>query len=340
MGVKSKGLGKETVNKVENIPIGNEFSQGIQLFEIGDYEEAIEAFAMILGRGEDLLARQYLGRCYYRIDKYESAYRHFSELLKADGELRDYGCSMIAAIDIIRGKYDKAIKALRDLPKNTNNLVNLSMLYWKKYQAKREEHLLFESLKILNKIDVTSVAPVFIKRIFHQKAVIFQAQKEFCLAERFYLDAIPLAENDPAKGQIINDYASLYIEIGKIDKAAEMLAEARSLVVGKDPVQEAFNNKWLGLISIKHNRYEEARVFLENAAKVIKEKELFEEIAGIDYLLAELYKEIDFYKAAEYFASGYVFENSLREVKERDEKIIGYYFDYFFGRSSGISDIC
>ena len=77
---------------------------------------------------------------------------------------------------------------------------------------------------------------------------------------------------------------------------------------------------------------EKARIYLEKAVNVLREKDLFSEIAGLEYLLSDLAKKSNFYKAAEYFASGRTFEKHFEEVKDRDEKVLNFYFDSFYGR--------
>lgn len=318
-------------------------NKGIDLFEKKEYIEAIEAFATILGRDKSDLAHQYIARCFYRLDKYDVAYRHFEYLANhAEGKLKDYGSCMMATIEEMRGNIGKAIKILRSLPNNPTNTVNLAIMYWKEYKTKKGEHSIREAMKLLDNIACTEIPDVFVERINHLKALFNQAQKEYKLAEKFYLNALILSESNPLdRGSILNDYSSLLIECQRYDEAKEKLLMAQEIVKGKNELEEALNNKWLGILAIRQGQYHQAKTLLDKAIKVIRDRALLEEVAGITFLLSELTTKDDdnFYKAADYYADGVALEKLLKEVKERDEKIINLYFDNFYVRSSNCSGI-
>ncbi len=329
----NKSRSENLANADTDIHQSSYYLNGVKLFDTGNYIEAIEIFSIIMSESGSLLARQYLARCYYRLERYEAAYKHY-EYLSRHGEnnMKDYSLSMIATIEEMWGNIDKAIKIMRSLPSNTRNLINLAIMYWKKYKIVKEEFSIREAMKILNRIDVDKVSNGSIERINHLRALFCQVQKEYNLSETYFKRALELSDREE-KGKILNDYASLLIEIGRVEEAEEFLMKARKLVYGNSEMGEAFNNKWLGILYIIQRKYYEAKIHLEKAAKVLREKELLQELAGIDFLLADLAKKEDFYKAAEYFADGVASERLSEEVKERDEKIIDFYFDSFFGRT-------
>lgn len=329
---------KEGCVLMENYSNEELLNIGIELFEKTEYVEAIEAFATILGREKNDLAHQYIARCFYRLEKYEAAYRHFEILAThAEGKMKDYGASMMATIEEMRGNIGKAIKILRSLPNNPTNTVNLAIMYWKEYKIKKGEHSIREAMKLLDNITSANIPDIFVQRINHLKALFNQAQKEYKLAEKYYLNALLLSETNPMdRGSILNDYSSLLIECQRYSEAKEKLLMAQDIVKGKNELEEALNNKWLGILAIRQGQYHQAKILLDKAIKVIKDRALLVEVAGITFLLSELTTKEDdnFYKAADYYADGVALEKLLKEVKERDEKIINLYFDNFYVRSN------
>lgn len=335
-GKKTRGKNhaqrQDSQDEVENILIRKRLKEGKNFFEEGNYIEAIEKFAMVIGTARNDQARQYLARCFYRLEKYEKAYDHFLYLADhATGEMKDYAVSMIATIEEMHGNIDKAIKILRDLPKSTKNLINLSIMYWKKYKAENSDYSVREAMSLLDQVQFEDINDSLKKRVFHLRALIYQTQNEHRLAKGFYKRAIKLADNDVAEGRILNDYASLFLERKEFDKARELLDQARTLVKGKSKVEEAFNNKWTGFLLVSLKEFKESKTYLESAAKVLREKDLLEEAAVIDFIMAKLTRDEDFYKAAEYFAKGIYYEKMSEEVTDRDEKILDFYLDSFFG---------
>lgn len=330
-GVKKKEFSGEK----ENNSVDDLIKQGINFFEKGQFIEAIGVLATAFGMSKSELAKQYLGRCYYGLQKYELAYECFEYLAEySTGEVQDYGKSMVAAVEIVWGNSGKAIKILKDLPPEPRNLISLAIAYWKEFKIKKGEHSIREAMRILDKIDLTNISSYWAKRIFHLKALIYQSQKEYSQAESFYYKALHHSVAGIEKGAVLNDYASLLIELNRKDEASSILEQAQLLIRHKSEIEEAFNNKWLGILAIEKKEYESARIYLEKAGAVLREKDLLSELAGIEYLLASIAKKRDFYKAAEYFANGRIFEKQYEEVKDRDEKVLNFYFDSFYGRHS------
>ena len=321
--------------EVENILIGKRLKEGKKFFEEGRYVEAIEKFSYVLGMEDNDIARQYLGRCYYRLDKYQMAYNHFEYLSKnSSAEMRDYGTSMVASVEILWGNYGKAIKILKALPKNTNNTINLAIVYWKKYKTENDEFSIREAMRLLDKLDIHNIDEYFVKKMYHLKALIYQAQKEHRLAKGYYKRALKLAANDVEEGRILNDYSSLLIELKEYPEAKEILEKAWSLVEKKNKTEEAFNNKWKGIIALVERDYESAKKYLDEAAKVLKDKDMIADLACIDFILANITRDEDFYKAAQYFADGRYFEDMYEEMEDRDEKVLELYLDSFKNNQS------
>lgn len=307
-----------------------QLAQGKQLYQSAKYLEAIEIFSALLSIQDHVEARMYLAACHYRLENYEVAYKHLTNTFdRAEDEQKEIIASMLVAIDIIWGNHNKAIKMLKKLPKSIPNQINLCLLYWKKFKSEKDECSIREALNILNQIDASSANHHSLQKVYHLKGLFYQAQQLYNLAETNYKTALEYTTNDTEKGSILNDYASLFIECEKLDEAENMLYSAKQMVKGKDRIHEAFNNKWLGIISMNKNKYDDAKKYLENAARLIKEKGLLEEIAVVNFLLAKLHQKGDFYKAADYYADGVTYERLAEEVNERDEKILSFYLSSF-----------
>lgn len=184
--------------------------EGKKLFKEEEYVRAIEKFAMILGKRDDELARQYLGRCYFRMEKYDIACQHFSEIRdNSTGEYRDYAEAMLATIDAIRGNYERAISILKSLPRKPWYQINLSIAYWKLYEIKKEESLLKEIEEILDRLKKDDLNKSLLEKGFHLKALVYQAYQDYQQAEEYYQKALELVENKGERGRILTDYESL-----------------------------------------------------------------------------------------------------------------------------------
>lgn len=337
---------RTTKGKKKELPDGNsnntektKMEIGEELFNEGKYIEAIAVFSILAEQG-DLLARQYLARCYFRLDMYDPAYKEFSLLAESeDDEMRDYGTSMVAFLEMTRGNYSAAIKKFRALPEKPRNLLNLAIVYWKKYQVHKDEVSIWEALRVLKKIPLDSVSIRRKQHYYHINALIRQALKEYNTAESFYQRALDIFVTPLDNATILNDYASLYIERGKFTEAEQILIKARELIDGKNELEEAFNNKWFGIIALIQKRRDDAKKYLEKAVAVLYDKELLRELACLFYILADVMKRDNFVKAADYFAQGLNFEQRSEEVKDRDEKIIKFYLDSFFGNCSNTSGV-
>ena len=325
---KKKSKEKELPGGIENILINKRINEGNKLYGQGRYIEAIEEFSKALGKSDNHEARKNLAKCYYKLEKYEKAYKHFSYLAeKADDKMKNYGASMIAAVEIVWGNYSQAIKILKKLPKTHYNLLNLSLIYWKKYKSFNEDYAIIEAMRCLNKIDLSQFSNVYKEKVYHLKGLIYQTQNDNRLSESFYNKALKVATDEIAQGRILNDYASLHIELEDYDAARELLTKARTLVLDKSKIEEAFNDKWLGMLAYKEDELEDCKFHLSKAARVLRDKDLIEEAAGIEFFLSKIARDEDFYKSAEYFASGLYFEKLSEEVEERDEKVIDFYIN-------------
>jgi uncharacterized protein HemY len=138
---------------------------------------------------------------------------------------------------------------------------------------------------------------------------------------------------------VLNDYASLHIERANFEEAYNLLMRARELVEGKHDIAEAYNNKWLGVLASIQNKHLEAGQYLQKAAKIIHDRDLCKELANILYILADSMKDKNFYKAAEYFTDAMNFEKLSEEVKERDEKVVLFYYNGYFGNDGNSSGV-
>lgn len=338
-GRPKKIIKKELPVDMTNMSERSKMELGIGLFDQGSYPEAIEVFSRIIDE-DTLLARQYLARCYYRMLQYESAYVHFSYLVEhGEGKTRDYGASMVAAIEMMWGNYGNAIKQLRLLPENPQNLINLALAFWKKYQTQKEEFSIRESMRLLRKINLDTVSPLVKHTVFHLMALIYQAQKDYNLADSFYKKAIEMDVPLLNLGMALNDYASLHIERANFDEAYKILYQVRDFALGKYDIVEGFNNKWLGILASIHFKHQEAAQYLQQAAKFIHDKDLFIQLAGALIILANSTKNKDFFTAAEYFSNALNYEKLSEEVTERDEKIVMFYYGGFFGTNGNTSGI-
>ena len=334
---------KELPIGMENIPDNEEFREGILFFEEQEYIEALDIFSSILMEQRDDYARLYLARCYHRLEKSKIAYKHYSFLSESSSlKMREYGKSMLAALEVELGDYGRGIRILRSMPKNTNMSLNLCLLYWRKYKVENDELALHEALKILNSLNIELSKTNFIKRFHHTKAIIYQAQKTYSLAEVCYQEALKFAENDISRGRILNDYASLHIECSQYDEAEKMLDEVISLVEDKSEVQKAFYNKWMGILERKRQNFTSAKIYLEKALKLIKEHDLVQEAAEVSLILAEFAQKDgkDFSEVADYYADGLIHVRKLKEVTSNNEKINDFYYDNLLGSDNDDSDSC
>lgn len=281
-----------------------ELEKGIKLFEKGEYQRARYFFSMALGKNENnLMARQYLGRSYYRDEKsgsYDLALEHFQVLYNSDDEEKKYyGASMIAIIKGLRGEHDYSIKLLRKLPETINNTINLAIVHIMKFKATNENWLLEESKRILDTLQIIDIPTKFHWRIFISYGMVFQYSKNLEQSEKYYNKALRSTKNNLNRGKILNEYGLLKIETGQLKQADDLLNEALSLIENKSIREVAFNSKYRGILEIRRNKHARAKDFLQEASKIYKEKGLLTELADVYRILVELENPSkDFYSLA------------------------------------------
>ncbi|MCK4257766.1 MAG: hypothetical protein KAX49_02245 [Halanaerobiales bacterium] len=311
---------KELTIDIENIAIKRKIEEGIELFNLSKYVHAIEKFSMVLGSFEYGLARQYLGRCYFRLEKYEQAYNHFNKLLE-DKRYRDYGLSMLATIYAIWGHYKEALKEIKKIPPKPSNLIKqLYILYYIHKHTKRDSTL-SDATQIMRKITRMEMSKSLKRKFYLASGMVWQAQKENSLAESQFLKALQLAVTDLDKAKILNELGLLYLELNDLSRAENILLEVHDLLKDSNSEEKGVNYKLLGLLERKKKNLEKAQYYLQEAVKILREKETYLAAAEVNCLLMNLYKE-DFYVSAEYFANVLQCEQSIEEVKKQNEKIL------------------
>lgn len=316
--------------------LGQQMERGIQLFDERKYIEAIEVFATMIALTNDDLARQYLARCYFRLELYEVAYRHYQYISEHCTEKhQSYGISMVAAIEGIRGNYGRSIELYNMLPTTKNNVINLSIVYWKKFKEALEEKYLRAALENLDRIDLEGLEEHFLRRIYHIRALIYQAQKQYDVADKYYQQAMELAEGGLRKGQILNDYASLFIDLNDYEKAQELLLAARRMIDAKSKKEISINSKWLQILAEK--QLEEGKKYYQEG-KYVEAIEVFSSIINktsqseVHKYLGRCYFWLENYDAA-YRNFLYLSEYGEGDLKEYGASMIATIMDEIWGRT-------
>ncbi len=300
--------------------------KGKKLYKEQNYEDAIEAFTMVLGHDQNhYLAREYLASCYFRLGKnksYQKAKEHFEILAKyhTKDEKRVYAASMVATITSILGDYSEAIMIMKKLPKTTNNLINMCNMYWQKYKAEGGEWLLEEAKNILVKIDLDNILEVYHWRIHLTLGLIYQSLCENYLAKKHYAKALASTDDNLTKAKILNELGNFYREINEYDLAKATLNDATKYITEKTCITLGYNLKYKGMLEKQVGMLTEDKQIIINAKELLKvasnifdENELLDELAEVNNILVELNNpDSEFYLMANLHA-----EASFTNVEER-----------------------
>ena len=314
------------------------YDEGLKLFNQGDYMEALEKFTRAQMAKDNIeKATREIARCYFREERFLTAYKCFLEMVEAD-IMAEYALSMIASIKAYEGEYEEAIRTLKKMPVTINNTINLATFYYLQYFHDRCELSLFESKKILDKLEPTKLDKVFIWRVFLCQAMLHQAMGEYGTAERQYQLALDQSLDKHSRASILDELGSLYLELQDYEKAEQVLNEAELIVSGTNSVEDGLNKKWLGILHINLENAPEAKGYLDAASKILKDRRIFKELAAVNFYLSKLHqstlnvgrnleKQRALSKALTYYAEGVISERLAEEVKGDNEKITKFVTD-------------
>lgn len=310
---------KELPSDSENI-VNGKIDEGIAHFEAGMYIEAIEVFSRLLGEKEDDYVRQYLARCFFRLEKYEIASKHFTVLLSST-RYHDYATSMLATINIIWGNYNEALRRIRSLPpKPSNTVIHLYILYYI-HKHTKQDWVLYDAEKLMRKISVLDLKDSIKWKYYLACGMIRQALEEYSLAKHHYETALSFAHFESDRAKILDEFGSLYLETGQLLEAEKVLMEAFSFLNNKIEIEAGINFKLLGLLERKKRDFEKARTYFQRALQILNEKETYIEAAEVSCLLMELNKS-DFYMSAQCYFTVLQCEKGIDESIKENEKVI------------------
>jgi tetratricopeptide (TPR) repeat protein len=300
--------------------IHDQISEGKLLFEDGKYIEAIEIFSHILGEMEDEFVRVFLARCFFRLEKYELASKHFKVLLSST-RYHDYATSMLATVNLIWGNYNEALRQIQKLPPNPNNLITHLYILYYIHRHTKQEWAIYDAEKLMRKISLCDLSDENKFKFHLACGMVKQACKEYSQAMSHYENALTFSPSESKQVKVLDELGSMYTENGELDKAERILLQVNEFFADKSEMEKGINFKLLGLLERKKRDYKKARQFFQEALKILNEKETYFEAAEVNCLLMELNKS-DFYMSAECYSTVLQCEQAIKEVKKENEKVI------------------
>lgn len=300
--------------------VNHRISEGTQLFEEAKYIEAIEIFSHILGEEENDYVRVFLARCFFRLEKYELASKHFKILLLST-KYHDYATSMLATINIIWGNYNEALREIRKLPPKPYNLITQLYILYYIHRHTKQEWALIDAEKLMRKIALCDLNDENKFKFHLACGMVRQACKEYSSAMNHYETALTFSPCESERVKVLDEMGSMYTEIDELAKAEKILMQVCEFFADKNEVEKGINFKLLGLLERKRRDFKKARLFFQEALKILNEKETYLEAAEVNCLLMELNKS-DFYMSAECYSTVLHCEQGIKEVKKENEKVI------------------
>lgn len=294
--------------------------EGSRLFEDGKYIEAIEIFSHLLGVKENEYVRIFLARCFFRLEKYELASKHFKILLSST-KYHDYATSMLATINIIWGNYHEALRQIRQLPPTPSNQITQIYILYYIFKHTKQDWALYDAEKLMPKISLSHLDNEDKGIYYLACGMVRQALGEHGLAMSHYNSALSITQVESNRVKILDEIASLYLETNELEKAEKTLLQVKEFLTDKHEVEKGINFKLLGLLERKKRDFAKARSYFQEALQILNEKETYLEAAEVNCLLMELNKS-DFYMSAECYSTVLQCERGIKEVKKESEKVI------------------
>lgn len=311
---------KDLLDNTENIPIDN-LQEGVRFFNEGKYLRAINMlFPLLEGENSDYV-RQYLARCFFRLEEYQVAYSHFEELLKSD-QYREYAASMLATIDCILGDGQRALRVIKKLPPTQTNLISQVYILYYIYRETRKESLLDEAETIISKISTYDLSDSYKTRYYLACGMIRQARKEYPFSLSNYKTALSYTQLDAYKASIYDEIGSLYIDMNDLQNAEIYLMQAYNILSIGNSVEKGINLKMLGILEKIKGNYNKAKEYFLEAIKILNEKETYYEAREVQCLLLGFKHDQQFYEEATQFSVLQQFHSGFEEVTKHNEKII------------------
>lgn len=213
----------------------------------------------------------FLGRSYFEADKYEKALEQYTYALEVADKAKEYNqagyiCTYMVDVYDTQNLMDKLIKKYKDaihyfsLTENKRSLAfaynNLAFVFVQNQKYNK-------ALEYNNKADSVSVLlndSIVRGTVFNCKGIIYTELKKYELAEHYTLEALKWFNGDHEG--VYYSLATLYIEMGELEKAQEFYEYYQTLDLDKNDNSDLY--QWEYLFNKKQQNWEKA---LENFEK-------------------------------------------------------------------------
>jgi len=171
--------------------------EAIELYEKGNYKEALNKFLQLLDAGENGELSYYIGMCYYHLDEYEMAEAHFRNVY--DKKKDDEEFLYVFAVTLLNNdKYDEALKEVDTLLQrdrgNKRYLILKATVLYSKGNLDDANNILTEILKV----DMKNADAYYHKaRIMAIKGVEMAVKNFLMMAIKFDKEYKDAAKEDP-----------------------------------------------------------------------------------------------------------------------------------------------
>jgi len=214
-------------------------------------------------------SKQYLtlGKYYYYVGQYDSAYYAFRKALDLDPKSND-SLLGLGRTQLRLRLYSASIESFKKLiqtdSRNTSAYIALSQAYKDQFSSSDDPDTvktnLDDALRVLKDAEALKPSDVALSAIYNQRALIYAGKKDLPKALEAAAQAARLSPDDDV---VLSNQASLLYQSGKTDEALTTLARAVAL----NP-RDAVNRAFLGKLMVQSGKGKEGLTELSRAMRL------------------------------------------------------------------------
>ena len=214
-------------------------------------------------------SKQYLtlGKYYYYVGQYDSAYYAFRKALDLDPKSND-SLLGLGRTQLRLRLYSASIESFKRLiqsdSRNTSAYIALAQAYKDQYSSSDDPATvkgnLDDALRVLKDAESLKPSDVNLAAIYNQRALIYAAKKDLSKALEASAQAVRLAPDDDV---VLSNQASLLYQDGKTAEALSTLARAVAL-----SPRDAVNRAFLGKLMVQSGKGKEGLDELSRALRL------------------------------------------------------------------------
>jgi HTH-type transcriptional regulator, quorum sensing regulator NprR len=266
----------------------------------------------------------YMGHASFSSFAYNDSYQYYSELLILvnNDSIKAY---ILYNISIVLYKMDNITEAIARAKQALNLFLHENMWYEigdiynllsVLYLENNDFQKCKESLSKAQKLAETQEIPNLKEKIFHNFGLFYKKKKEYELSLKYFYHSLDIKRKN-GSNKISLTYRpiiNIYIELGKIKKALQVLNEAKTY--SDDEMDTYMYYLSEGRIYFKLGKYEKYEEAFKKAISYFYQKRLWRILKGLPEEIADYYLELRKYKeATKYLKLELEINNRVKEMQ-------------------------